>query len=293
MTDTPTDRCYCSTTIQSVRPAIVFVLMVLLSAASGVESSKDLKAVRVTRVKKAGYTSIVVENRNACEVTVALTITAEKDVSVARITAQTATYPGNSQTEAARVSAAGPGAAWHGRYEFRWTKGRMGAKHDGKILYVLPFEKGQSHQVIQSYNGHLTHRGPNRYAVDFAMSEGTTVCAAREGIVVDLKESSTTGGRDKKLTNQSNYVSIAHADGTIGEYHHLKHDGVLVEVGQRVTAGQPIALSGNTGYSTSPHLHFGVYSAANAESLQSHRITFTTGQGTIAEPREGKVYTAK
>jgi murein DD-endopeptidase MepM/ murein hydrolase activator NlpD len=291
MTDTPTDRCYGSTTIQSVRPAIVFVLMVLLSAASGVESSKDLKAVRVMRVKKAGYTSIVVENRRAYEVTVALTITA-KNASIARITSETATYPGYSQTEAARVSAADPDASWL-RYDFRWTKGRMGAKHDGKTLYLLPFEKGQSQRVIQSYNGRLTHHSYDRYAIDFAMPEGTTVCAAREGVVVDLKESSTTGGPEKKFENQSNFVSIAHADGTIGEYHHLKRDGVLVEIGQRVTAGQPIALSGNTGYSTSPHLHFGVYSAANAESLQSHRITFTTGQGTIAEPREGKVYTAK
>ena len=147
--------------------------------------------------------------------------------------------------------------------------------------------------MSQGYNGRLSHRDVNQYAVDFAMPEGTTVCAAREGVVVDLKESSNTGGPDKKHTDESNYVSIAHADGTIGEYHHLKVDGVLVEIGDRVTAGQPIALSGNTGYSTFPHLHFGVYSAADGERLQSHPITFTTAQGTVAEPRAGRVYTAR
>ncbi len=272
--------------------AVAALLMILLPAASGVESQKDRQVVRVRRVDKAGYITIVVENRNAYEVTVALTIAGE-NVSITRITPETATYPGSSQIEAARISAAHPNTPWKWRYDFRWTKGRMDAKHDGTILYLLPFEKGKSCRVIQSYNGRLTHRDCNRYAVDFAMPEGTTVCAAREGIVVDLKESSTVGGPEKEFENESNFVSIMHTDGTIGEYHHLKYDGVLVEIGQQVTAGQPIALSGNTGYSTSAHLHFGIYSAADAERLQSHPITFTTGQGIVTKPIEGRAYTAK
>jgi murein DD-endopeptidase MepM/ murein hydrolase activator NlpD len=268
------------------------LVMVLLCAASGVQSPRDRDVVRVRRVKKADHISVVVENHRAYEVTVALTITAE-NVSIMRITPETATYSGYSQTEAARISAADPNALWKWHYSFHWTKGRMDAKHNGNTLYLLPFEKDKSCRVIQGYNGRLTHRDYNRYAVDFAMPEGTTVCAAREGIVVDLKESSTTGGPDKKFQDESNFVSIAHSDGTIGEYHHLKYDGVLVEIGQRVTAGQPIALSGSTGYSTSPHLHFGVYSAANAEHLQSHPITFTTRHGIVARPLDGRTYTAK
>ncbi len=275
-----------------MHPMVAFLLTVLLSAAAGVESSKDQNAVRVSRVRKTGYTSVVVENRRAYEVTVGPAITG-KNLSVTRMTPETATYPGYSPTEAVRVSAADPDASWHLRYEFHWTKGRLNAQHDGKTRYLLPFEKGPSRQVIQSYAGRLTHRGYNRYAVDFAMPEGATVCAAREGTVVDLRESFTTGGKDKKFEDQSNFVSIAHANGTIGEYHHLQRDGVLVEIGQQVTAGEAIALSGNTGYSTSPHLHFGVYSAANAKHLQSHPITFTTQQGIITRPTEGKVYTAK
>ncbi len=125
------------------------------------------------------------------------------------------------------------------------------------------------------------------------MPEGTTVCAAREGIVVDLKESSKTGGPDKKYKDEDNYVSIAHADGTISEYHHLKYEGVLVEIGARVTVGQSIGLSGSTGYSTFPHLHFGIYSAVDGSHRQSHRITFMTREGTIPEPRAGRTYTAE
>jgi len=169
----------------------------------------------------------------------------------------------------------------------------MNAQHDSRTVYHLPFEKGRTYRVSQSYNGRLSHHGLDRYAVDFAMPEGTTVCAVRDGVVVDLKESSNTGGPDKKHKDQSNYVSILHADGAFGEYHHLKIDGVLVEIGEWVAAGQPIALSGNTGYSTFPHLHFGVYSALDAEHMRSHSVTFTTAQGAVTKPRTGRSYTAK
>jgi murein DD-endopeptidase MepM/ murein hydrolase activator NlpD len=169
----------------------------------------------------------------------------------------------------------------------------MDARHDDKAVYLLPFETGRTFRVSQGYNGRLSHRGVNQYAVDFAMPEGTTVCAARDGVVVDLKESSHTGGPTKKHKDESNYVSIAHADGTIGEYHHLAFEGVLVEIGDRVTAGQPIALSGDTGYSTFPHLHFGVYSAADSEHLQSYPIPFVTAEGAVTELRAGRAYTAQ
>jgi murein DD-endopeptidase MepM/ murein hydrolase activator NlpD len=264
----------------------------LSCAAWAGQPSRDEDAVRVRRVPGPGYVSVVVENRRAYEVTVALTIRGQ-NANITRIVPETGTYAGHSRTEALRVSVADPTRPCTWRYRFHWAKGRVGVRHDDETLYCLPFEKGRSFRVSQGYNGRLSHHGVNRYAVDFAMPEGTTVCAAREGIVVDLKESSETGGPDKKHKDEANYVSIAHADGTVGEYHHLQRDGVLVEIGVRVAAGQAIALSGDTGYSTFPHLHFGVYSAANAERMQSHPITFATGQGTVDEPRPGRVYTAR
>ena len=53
-------------------------------------------------------------------------------------------------------------------------------------------------------------------------------------------------------------MEVQHADGTIAVYGHLAHDGVLVGVGQQVARGEPIALSGHTGFSFAPHLHFSV-----------------------------------
>ncbi|MHC4519539.1 MAG: M23 family metallopeptidase, partial [Planctomycetota bacterium] len=71
------------------------------------------------------------------------------------------------------------------------------------------------------------------------------------------------------------------------------YEGVLVEVGQRVEAGQRIAISGNTGYSTGPHLHFGVYSAVDGRRRHSHPVTFVTRQGIVRTLAEGEIYTAR
>jgi murein DD-endopeptidase MepM/ murein hydrolase activator NlpD len=269
------------------------VLMTLLfTAVHAGQPSSDREAVKVERVKEPGYISLVVENCRAYDATVSLKVTVH-NATITWMTSETAVYAGHSRTEAARVVFGEPGKPWTWHCRFHWTKGSVDAKHDPRTLYRLPFEKGHSHQVCQGYSGLFSHRGPNQYAVDFAMPEGTTVCAARAGVVVDLKESSKTGGREKKYTNESNYVSIAHADGTIGEYHHLQTDGVLVEIGDRITVAQAIARSGNTGYSSLPHLHFGVYSAADGKRMQSHPITFTTTEGNVAGLREGRSYTAR
>jgi murein DD-endopeptidase MepM/ murein hydrolase activator NlpD len=270
----------------------VLLLMVPLSAASCDEASNVQNAVRIRRVATPGYVSLMVENQRAYDVTVTLRIWVE-NAQVTRIIPETAACGGHLRTEAVRISAVDPSKPSRWRYDLHWAKGSMHARHDDATRYRLPFERGKTHRVSQGYNGRWTHRGPDRYAVDFAMPEGTTVCAAREGVVVDLKKSSKTGGPDKKYQDESNYVSIAHADGTIGEYHHLQYDGVLVEIGDRVAAGHPIALSGNTGYSTLPHLHFGVYSAIDGSHRQSQRLTFVTRQGTVTEPLAGRTYTAE
>jgi murein DD-endopeptidase MepM/ murein hydrolase activator NlpD len=268
------------------------VLLIPFSLVSAGETSGDGNAVRVRRITTPTYVSLVVENLRAYDVTVTLTIRTE-NAQVTRVVPETATYGGYAQLEAARISVVDPGKPCRWRYNLQWAKGAMKVRHSSETRYRLPFQKGETYGVSQGYGGRWSHRGQDDYAVDLAMPEGTTVCAAREGIVVDLKESSHTGGPDKKYKDEDNYVSIAHADGTIGEYHHLKYEGVLVEIGARVTAGQAIGLSGNTGYSTLPHLHFGVYSAVDGAHRQSHRVTFVTRQGTITEPHTGIAYTAE
>ena len=74
---------------------------------------------------------------------------------------------------------------------------------------------------------------------------------------MDVEEDFNRGGTDwKKFADKANHVRILHDDGTMAVYAHLDLASVSVRPGARIRAGQKIARSGNTGFSTGPHLHF-------------------------------------
>lgn len=124
-------------------------------------------------------------------------------------------------------------------------------------LYVLPFEVGKRFQCNQSYCPPDPRWGHhNWFAVDFEMPIGTRIVATRGGLVTFIEERYTDGNR---IGGQENQVIILHDDGTVAQYAHLTKNGALVAAGDRVTQGQVIGLSGDTGASIGPHLHFNVY----------------------------------
>ncbi len=134
-------------------------------------------------------------------------------------------------------------------------------KPDLNYVYFIPFEEGTSHMINQGYNGRISHQGWIRYSLDFGMFIGTPVCAARDGIVVDVKQDSGFGGRRFRYMNMANYITVYHNDGTFSEYVHLMKNGSLLKVGDMVKKGQIIGYSGNTGFTTGPHLHFMAFKA--------------------------------
>lgn len=163
--------------------------------------------------------------------------------------------------------------------------------HDDAHLYLLPFAHGKKYELSQGFNGAFTHRGENQYAADFTMDEGTEIYSARGGVVVDLKEDSSVGGLSTQYGRYGNYVIIQHGDQSFGSYVHLRKNGVLVEIGDIVPAGALIALSGNTGISSGPHLHFDVRIPTLDGKMQSipFRIIHARGNG---PPEEGQYYIA-
>jgi murein DD-endopeptidase MepM/ murein hydrolase activator NlpD len=124
------------------------------------------------------------------------------------------------------------------------------------------------------------------------MSEGTPVHAAREGIVARVIESNDKGCWQDGCGQYANFIVVMHDDGTTGEYYHLQQNGALVDVGERVAAGQKIGLSGNTGHTALPHLHFAVYKATRRALPQSVPVTFISADGVIFNPRRGHRYLA-
>lgn len=181
-----------------------------------------------------------------------------------------------------------------GRYRIScgWTIGDKDARHDDEYLYLLPYARGKSYRVLQGYGSRFSHRGLEQYAVDFNMSVGTPVHAARGGIVAKIEESHDKGCWDDGCGAYANYIVILHSDGTTGEYYHLQQGGALVDVGEQVIAGQKIGLSGNTGHTTMPHLHFAVYRAAEWGNTQSIPVRFLSSAGIVDRPRRGGRYQA-
>lgn len=147
---------------------------------------------------------------------------------------------------------------------------------DTSYIYSLPFEEGKSFRVIQGYFSGFTHQ--ERAALDFNMNRGTNITAAREGVVVRVKEDGTRGGFKRKYRSHGNNIVIQHPDGSRAGYWHLKPNGAMVNVGDQVKKGQVIALSGKTGFAAVPHLHFLVWTSKNG-NWQQVATRFQTSTG--------------
>ena len=116
----------------------------------------------------------------------------------------------------------------------------------GRAFQRYPF-KGH-HRVSSPYNlarlHPITKRISPHKGVDFAMSVGTPVYATGDGIVTRVKNHRFAG----------KYIEIQHEGRYLTRYLHLSR--ITVKRGQKVQRGERIALSGNTGRSTGPHLHY-------------------------------------
>ncbi len=162
-------------------------------------------------------------------------------------------------------------------------------------VYRLPYPTGLTFSVLQGFHGAFSHRGSNEYAVDFDCPVATPVVAAREGVVVAYNDAAQGSGTTPEFLDykRTNFVLVLHDDGTLGEYMHLAPSSIAVRAGQRVGRGESLALSGNTGFSSTPHLHFQVMTAtADAVMTRSFPFRFAVAPGRIDDPTQGQRYSA-
>jgi murein DD-endopeptidase MepM/ murein hydrolase activator NlpD len=118
--------------------------------------------------------------------------------------------------------------------------------------YCLPFATDSAYTVTQSYCSPPPRSHQTRFAWDFAMPMSTEILAAREGVVIEMREhwldSDSQGGHE-------NVVVLLHPDETLSLYIHMQHEGVLVELGDTVPQGGLLGWIGTSGTGF-PHLHF-------------------------------------
>jgi len=164
-----------------------------------------------------------------------------------------------------------------------------------QYVYALPYPSGLTFSVLQGFHGAFSHRGSNEFAVDFNCPVATQVIAARPGRVVAINASAQGSGTTPEYLDdrRANFVLVLHDDGTLGEYMHLAPSGVRVKPGQRVERRQPLGLSGNTGFSSTPHLHFQVMTASDdGIAKQSFPFELAIRPHRSSQPVQGQRYAA-
>ncbi len=274
--------------------ALLVVAAALLVAAPAISQEQpDLVRIYSRQSEQGGF-HLLVDSEHVIPVYVYLdfgrlvNLEVEEDLPVGRLI-----LPGSTGVRVATLVPTSRTGRRGFDLSFSYARGNPAtARHDDDHLYLLPFEHGTKHRITQGFNGSFTHFGENQFAVDFDLDEGTEVYAARSGQVVEVREDSTIGGPTVQYGQHANYILIEHSDGSFGNYVHLQPNGALVEVGDRVRAGQLIGYSGNTGRSSGPHLHFDVRLPTEDGKMRSVPIRFLGVDRSPREPQEGSYYYA-
>lgn len=156
------------------------------------------------------------------------------------------------------------------------------------LSLVLPVAKSSEAKFSQAFNGAFSHNHQgSRYAVDIPMNVGSNIHAAREGIVMMVKDDYHMGGVDQFFLDKANQVAVLHDDGSIAIYGHILLGTAKVKAGNLVQQGQILAQSGSSGYSSGPHLHFVVLKNNRGKNV-SIPFTFNVG-GKEVTPQQGMV----
>jgi murein DD-endopeptidase MepM/ murein hydrolase activator NlpD len=267
--------------------AWAFALLALLALTGSLRGEEKL--VSITNKKIDGATRFFVENLQTADITVTIEAKLSNYASATPLPC-TVSVPPRAKVEAFAIRPVEQDVDSKWSYTYFATWGNLEARHEEEHVYQLPFAPGESFPVSQGFHGAYSHTGGDAYAIDFKMPEGSQVHAARDGVVEASRDESRNGGPDKKYEWDANYILVKHSDGTYAHYVHLQAGGNRVKVGDRVKAGDWIGLSGNTGHTTGPHLHFAVFKAASGKTRETFPVKFNAG-GTMAQTlKEGSTY---
>ncbi len=181
-------------------------------------------------------------------------------------------------------------AAWAGgppTVRFRWPLLAQDWQH---VVNYVDLDGGGSASDWACHNvAYDTHAGVDIYLRDFLeMDSERFVVAAAAGEVVWVEDSFFDRSTCPGCWPYSNYVYMRHDDGSTATYLHFKKWSTLVQAGQRVRAGEPLALVGSSGNSSDPHLHFEVRDESD-DVWEPHAGACRPGDSLWLAPQPGHV----
>ncbi len=147
------------------------------------------------------------------------------------------------------------------------------------VVLALPIKANKKYKINQGYNGGFSHDSEySKYSIDFDLNIGDTVYCAANGYVVGVIKDYNNNGGGRDYRDRANFITVFHPEHSIfTQYVHLYYQGSLVKLGDTVKVGQAIGISGNTGFSQGPHLHFNVLKPTKNGGLKSIPVEFNGG----------------
>jgi murein DD-endopeptidase MepM/ murein hydrolase activator NlpD len=248
--------------------------------------------VRLYERSESNGVALLAQNTYFAPVQIAFRLRAIENVSADTPRVGLQVLAPRSETELVVVGKAVDNSELRFESDFEFIPGAPGAEHQPDQPYRLPYAPSSAVRVSQAYPDSITHTDPaSQHAVDFVMPIGTDVFAARDGVVIEVASDFFEGGTSMAEDGpRANIVRVLHGDGTMALYVHLNWNTIRVVPGQRVRRGEYLADSGNTGFTTGPHLHF-VVQRNEGGRLVAVPLQFAGAAGAVTLVT-GETYTA-